>query len=204
MPDNDRNLDITTLENWLWEAACSNWAFLGTWGAYGARHDQFDYPEGIAIDADGSVYVADAALHRIVKLSSVPTTAWFGQYFNNRFLAGNPALTREDAEVDFDWEEGSPGPGVGADDFSVRWTHTAYFEEGAYRCTITTDGGVRLWLDDRLLVDQWQDQAATYGADVSLTQAYHRVRLEYYEDGGPAAVGLNWAALQNQPRSLRR
>jgi hypothetical protein len=30
----------------------------------------------------------------------------------------------------------------------------------------------------------------------SLTQGYHRVRLEYYEGGGPAAVRLGWAALR--------
>jgi hypothetical protein len=63
---------------------------------------------------------------------------------------------------------------------------------------------VRLWVDDRLIVDQWQDQVATYDADVSLTQGYHWVRLEYYDGGGPAVVGLNWAALRDPPRSLRR
>jgi hypothetical protein len=59
---------------------------------------------------------------------------------------------------------------------------------------------VRLWLHDRLLVDQWQDQVATYDADVSLTQGYHWVRLEYYDSGGSAAVGLNWATLVGRSR----
>jgi hypothetical protein len=56
---------------------------------------------------------------------------------------------------------------------------------------------VRLWVDDQLLVDQWQDpQMATFQAHVSLGQGYHRVRLEYYEGSGVAAVRLSWAALQ--------
>jgi hypothetical protein len=172
-----------------------DWAFLGAWGTYGARHDQFDFLEGIVVDSDGDVYVADAAHHRVLKLSPVPTAAWFGQYFNNRSLAGSAALIREDAEIDFDWGFGSPGPGVDADDFSARWTRSVYFEEGAYRFTVTTDDGVRLWVDDRLLIDQWQDQAATYSADLSLTQGCHRVRLEYYERNGAAEVDLNWADL---------
>jgi len=47
---------------------------------------------------------------------------------------------------------------------------------------------VRLWLDDRLLIDQWLDQAATYSADISLTQGYHRVRL-VTSDHAPSSEG---------------
>jgi digeranylgeranylglycerophospholipid reductase len=65
---------------------------------------------------------------------------------------------------------------------------------GQEREALFADDGVRLWVDDRLFVDQWQDQTAPYSADVSLTQGYHRVRLEYYERGGAAAMRLNWAA----------
>jgi DNA-binding beta-propeller fold protein YncE len=174
----------------------SDWSFLGTWGTHGARLDQFIYPEGIVADGNGNVYVADAMIHRILKLSPLPTLAWSGQYFNSRFLAGRPVLTREDAQVDFDWGTGAPGPGLGVNDFSVRWTRTVYFDEGAYRFTTIVNGGLRLWVDDRLLIDQWQDQAATYNADVSLTRGCHRLQLEYYDGSGSAAVHLNWAALQ--------
>jgi hypothetical protein len=38
-------------------------------------------------------------------------------------------------------------------------------------------------------------QAATFQADVTLSQGYHRVRLEYYEAAGWASVQLSWAAL---------
>lgn len=47
--------------------------------------------------------------------------------------------------------------------------------------------------------DQWQDQAATYSADISLGQGYHRVRLEYYEGSGSAAVRLGWERLTDSP-----
>jgi hypothetical protein len=62
--------------------------------------------------------------------------------------------------------------------------------------TLGVDNGARLWVDDRLLIDQWQDpQIATFQADVTLSQGYHQVRLEYYDGGGSAAVRLSWAAL---------
>jgi len=51
-------------------------------------------------------------------------------------------------------------------------------DAGTYRFTVYADDGVRLWVDDRLLIDQWQHpQVATYSAEVSLAQGYHRVRL---------------------------
>jgi len=56
---------------------------------------------------------------------------------------------------------------------------------------------VCLWVDARLLIDQWQHpQVATFQADVTLSQGYHRVRLEYFKAGVGAAVQLSWAALR--------
>lgn len=62
--------------------------------------------------------------------------------------------------------------------------------------TLFADDWVRLWVDDRLLIDRCQDQVATYSADISLTQGYHQVRLEYYEGGGSAAVRMGWQRVQ--------
>ena len=41
-----------------------------------------------------------------------------GEYFNNRNLEGQPALTRIDSELQFDWPW-NPGEGVNDDDFSI-------------------------------------------------------------------------------------
>jgi|GEM_PF-6536001 len=54
---------------------------------------------------------------------------------------------------------------------------------------IAADDGVRLWVDDRLLIDQWQHpQVATFQADVTLSQGYHRVRL-VTSDHAPSSEG---------------
>jgi beta-glucosidase len=45
-----------------------------------------------------------------------------GEYFNNLTMSGQPALTRIDPEIDFDWDGDTPGPAVHRDSFSVRWT----------------------------------------------------------------------------------
>jgi len=55
--------------------------FVGTWGAYGPGDTQFDYPRGIAFDADGNVYVVDSDNDYIKKFTADGTfISKFGGY----------------------------------------------------------------------------------------------------------------------------
>ena len=73
--------------------------------------------------AQGSSYVAGAPV-------TVPRTVLRtngqeglqGEYFSNVNWRGQPAATRVDKEVDFDWDAASPMSGVPLNAFSVRWT----------------------------------------------------------------------------------
>ena len=121
---------------------------------------------------------------------------WKGEYFANRWLTGAPTLVRDDADIRFNWGLGSPAAGIPEDEFSARWTRTLSFAAGAYRFYARADDGVRLWVDDQLVIDRWHDQAATthYG-DIALADGAHRIRLEYYENAGFAEVALWWESV---------
>jgi tripartite motif-containing protein 71 len=150
----------------------------------------------VAVAPDGTVYVADTYNGRIQAFGTAYPATWRGEYFANPWLVETPMLIRQDTAIDFNWGTGSPGPGVPADNFSARWQRYVWFEADTYRFTVFADDGVRLWVDDRLLIDQWQDpQVATFQANVTLSQDYHRVRLEYYDGSGSAAVHLSWQSL---------
>ncbi len=121
---------------------------------------------------------------------------WRGEYFDNRNLAGNPVLVRDDAALDFDWGSGSPAARVPADHFAARWTRLLNFGAGTYRFHVLADDGVRLWVDEQIVVDDWRDGGAgEVTADVSLTQGAHSLRLEYYEAAGLAHLNLWWDAI---------
>ena len=80
---------------------------------------------------------------------------WKGEYFANPRLEGEPALVRNDEDINFNWGTGAPSPQIPADNFTVRWTQSITFSEGAYRFKARADDGVRVWVDDRLIIDAW-------------------------------------------------
>jgi len=144
----------------------------------------------ITLHAADQELAGTAAVHVTV----TPPDQYEGQYFNNRDLSGAPALVRGDPVVDFDWGDGTPDPALPSDNFSTRWTRTANFAAGRYLFTVTGDDGVRLFLDDMLIIDGWVDHGATtYTALHDLTAGDHTIRFEYYEAGGGALAGLRYA-----------
>jgi hypothetical protein len=121
------------------------------------------------------------------------SSRWRGEYFSNPNLAGAPAFTRDDAYVDFDWGAGAPAAGLPADGFSVRWTHTMYFEAATYRFRIAVDDGVRMRIDGQYVIDAWEvGSLRTLENDHTLSAGYHTIVIEYFEQSGRAAIGLSW------------
>ncbi|MBX7233931.1 MAG: hypothetical protein K1X65_06055 [Caldilineales bacterium] len=116
------------------------------------------------------------------------------QYFNNQALSGSPTVQRcETAPFGYDWGYNGPVNGVNADHFSVRWAGRFVFESGNYTFISYTDDGVRVWIDNNLVIDRWIDQGATeYRATRSLSSGEHDVKVEYYENVGAAVAAFRW------------
>lgn len=124
---------------------------------------------------------------------------WRGEYFNNAELNGSPVLVRNDTVIDFDWKDGEPGPGVLADSFSVRWTRSLSIDEaGSYRVIVRADDGVRVWLAERLIIDQWRSVRRVEGY-IWLEPGQHAVRVEYHEDGGNASIDFDLDRIESYP-----
>jgi N-acetylmuramoyl-L-alanine amidase len=116
-------------------------------------------------------------------------TGWRGEYWNNRDLSGHPVMCRNDGNVNFEWITGGPGGAVLDDHFSARWTRTLNLISGNYRYHVRADDGVRLWVDNVLVIDQWKDQGPTeYTVDRNLLGGDHSIKIEYYEKGGWAVA----------------
>jgi hypothetical protein len=127
-------------------------------------------------------------------------TDWRGEYYANRDLSGAPARVRNDVVVNFNWGQGAPASGVPADNFSVRWTRSLGFDGATYRFNVYVDDGVRLWVDNQLVIDAWYDSSAhTVSGEYAMIRGTHTIRVEYYERIGEALVRLWWEKLDSYP-----
>ena len=121
---------------------------------------------------------------------------WKAEYYADPDLAGEPALVRNDASIDFDWGAGSPAPQVPSDGFSVRWTQTRHFQEGAYLFHARADDGVRMSVDGVQIIDEWRlSPLESHLGYRWLARGPHSLRVEYFEAGGEARVRIWWEQL---------
>lgn len=126
-----------------------------------------------------------------------PVRGLAGEYFDNPRLEGQPRLTRTDARMDFRWTLNSPGRGIPFDWYSARWTGTLTVPaSGVTRIGIEGNDGYRLYLDDALVMDNWQKRSYdTRTVPVSFQPgSAHRIRLEFFETTGNARLKLIWNA----------
>lgn len=115
------------------------------------------------------------------------------EYFNNMNLTGTPVLTRLDPKIDFNWGLTSPGPGVPAEKFSARWQKQQYFAAGKYKFTASGDDGIRLYVDNTLVINKWIDQSETsYDVTLDLTDGNHTLKMEFYDNTEDAVARLTW------------
>jgi glucose/arabinose dehydrogenase len=163
----------------------ASWTF-DSWSDGGAAS------HGIATPASSTTYTA---VYRVAGGSIGSGSGLTGAYFDQRDFTGTE-VTRTDRVVDFDWGSGAPIGGIGSDTFSVRWTGQVQAQfSGAHTFHVRADDGVRLWVNNQLLVDKWIDQSPTeWSGTISLTAGTrYPIRIDYYENGGGAVAQLRWS-----------
>ena len=124
------------------------------------------------------------------------TGQFLAEYFNTwpPPSSGTPTFQQCEDSINYDWNAGGPGNGIEADDFSVRWSGTHHFDEGNYVFSTNSDDGIRMWVDEDLVIDDWRDQGAdtTKTASRFMTAGDHHVKVEYYEHAGSALARASW------------
>ena len=145
-------------------------------------------PATLLIDANRSVAADYAAI------PTPASNAWYGEYFNNLTLAGDPVMVRNDPSLNFSWGNTSPAEPV-AVDFSVRWTQSLSLTAGIYRFSLTHDDGMRLWIDGVLHADEWESCCRTDTVDVPLAAGSHTIVVEFVDLYGAAQAALAWEKL---------
>lgn len=114
-------------------------------------------------------------------------SAWVGQFFDGEALIGPTSWVRGDPALNFEWGGAAPMAGLNGRAFAARWSRTMALTEGDYPFVIQAVGGVRLWIDGKLVIDAWDDDVSAtraHNKTVSLLSGLHRVDVDYVNRGG--------------------
>ncbi len=172
--------------------------------------------------ANGKVYAPTFSNELKVyglKCNAVLTTLTYGngsglkgEYFTNSNASAGfdamPAVSRLDEKINFNWGSGSPAAAVSNDVFKARWTGKLRpLTNDTYTFYVTASDGVRLYVNNQLLINSWADKPITTStAQIALQKNIdYDIRLEYYSNTAAASCILQWSAAgickQNIPSS---
>jgi hypothetical protein len=118
------------------------------------------------------------------------------EYFNDASFS-RPAYTRTDASVCFlDWNQLGVHYKITSGSYSIRWTGKVmpHFSED---CTfhVETGGGVRLYVDGKLILDSWKEQypGTLKSSPINLVAGQkYDIKLEYFNTDNRSNIGLKW------------
>lgn len=128
----------------------------------------------------------------IAKKTEFTTQATGGQqglkaeFFTNRDLAGEPSVSRITRHVNYQPARGGDGA---AGDVSVRWTGFFTPQTAGDYCVFVQgpgeNGGYRLYVDKKLIVDNWKQWYAFVSEKtMNLSAGPHQIEMDYYAKGG--------------------
>jgi len=111
------------------------------------------------------------------------------------FETATIVFTRTDPVINFTWEYGSPDPAVNVDNFGARWTGEIYAPvTGTYTFIVWSDDGNRLYVDNKIIIDDWTDHPPTrFEGTIDLTGGHwYPITLTFFEDADHASIHLYW------------
>ena len=123
-----------------------------------------------------------------------------GEYFNalNPPPFGTPGdFRRVDPFLNFQWNGDAPNgtPIIPDDQYSERWTGFVQIDEpGVWLFTTRSNDGLRLWVDDQLVVEAWDLHGAQNdtGSVHLRAPGWYPLVLEHFNSGGTATVKLQF------------
>jgi hypothetical protein len=91
-------------------------------------------------------------------------------------------FTRQEPRLDYMWYRPTI-PNLPQAKFAAVATSTVTLGPGEYTLRSIADDAVRVWIDDKLVIDDWKPHDSTV-TNVPLAPGQHNLRVEYYQVDG--------------------
>jgi glucose/arabinose dehydrogenase len=163
----------------------------------GVTYEFVSWSDGGAATHDVNTPASDTTYTATFRVASGgATNGLIATYWDNMDFTG-PTITRVDPNVDFDWSSGSPAPSIGVNTFSARWTGRLQPKVSrTYTLYTQSDDGIRVWIDNALVINNWTDHPLTENSTLIYLNAgqTYAIKVEFYENAGDATARLLWSA----------
>jgi len=124
---------------------------------------------------------------------------WTGSFYNNTNFSGTPTATITGINgLNFNWPDipsinSVPVVGIGADNFSARFTSTQTFGQGNYQFTITYDDNARVTVDGvEVFSDFTGGPVKTRSFNRDMTAGAHTLQVDFVEVSASAVLQFQW------------
>lgn len=143
----------------------------------GTVHLQVDYRE-----RTGNASISVNWQNANAVTTPIPTGTWLAEYFPNQQLAQPPAAIINESTPSHNWGFSQPLPNMPAEYWSARWRTSQHFDAGTYRFTARADDGVRVYVDNVLIIDRFSESpGAENVVDHAMSTGTHVITVEYLE-----------------------
>ena len=95
---------------------------------------------------------------------------------------------------------GSPDASIEPDHFALVATGRFKGKAGKYELCALSDDGVRIWIDDKRVIDTWVKQSATQNVVKVELSSNSNIRVEYFEHTSNAVLAV-WLVREDAPQS---
>ena len=124
----------------------------------------------------------------------------YAEYFNNPDCSGKPTYTAVEEKIQGYWHNLSPAPGITPENFSARYSGSISVPaDGIYEFFIASEGFGKLYLNDKLFIDNWGEANRRRGkAERTELKKGQKipVQVEYAKRNENASVELRWRIVE--------
>jgi len=152
------------------------------------------YASGPAMDGD-ILPVDSKYMHSLDKLNF----GFSGEYFRLEDFSAKPVFTRVDHQINFNFGYNAPESELDALDdgnkYAIRWTGLLKAPKtGLYNLKIQCDGGIRLFIDDKVLFEDMDNiDVKLRSAEIQLqAKQYYKIKIEYVSSWGVSEIKFGW------------
>jgi beta-glucosidase len=130
-----------------------------------------------------------------------------GSYYNNIDLSGEPVLKRNDQEINFSWTLYPPDSKLDLDFYSVQWnTNLIAPSDGILELGLKGNDGFRLYVNGKLLIDQWNKigfSTKLIPLQVQAGKSYP-IEVRFKEPNANAHIQLVWKVPSDQEAAFSK